>query len=125
VLDFGRAVDALGYSDVAALERAGIDHDALESEAERYYRALLQGSPRDAAALNNLGVLLLNSGRRAEARRLLTRALALAANDRNIHENLSICDILEHRPARVRHVVPEAARPGRGTLVAYFDPHGM
>lgn len=125
VHDFARTVDALGYHDPRALARLDATHDDLVGRVHHYYRIVLRRDPKDAAALNNIGVFISNSGDARRARPYFARAARLAPRDRNIHENLRIADILMHKSETRWHRYTGAQKPGRHTLVAYFDAHGM
>jgi len=125
VHDFARAVESLGYVDVRELERRRVDFEKLVQWVYVYYRRFLKQHPDDAAALNNIGVLLSNRGKPRRARRYFAMAVRLAAQDRNIHENLRIADILMRKPEQRWHDYPDGLQPGKHTMVAYFDPHGM
>ena len=63
--------------------QAGIDHEdkGQRWRAEQDYRKALQIAPNNVAALNNLGMLLLNSRRAANAASYLDRAVRVAPND--------------------------------------------
>lgn len=70
-------------------------HRALEHhqhnrlpEAEAAYRAVLESAPRNADALNLLGVICLQTGRAAEAEQLLTAATQEDASVAAYHDNL-------------------------------------
>jgi hypothetical protein len=122
---FTKAVNDLGYFDYQALQKKKVSHAQLVLETIGYLRTHLEANPKDAVALNNLGVLLANNGDRSESRRLIKAALKLASNDANIHENLRILDMLAGKPKTRWHEVPEGAQSGDLTLTAFFDPHGM
>ena len=125
VYAFVRAVNDPGYFDYRALQAETLSHSELVQEAIGYLKSYLDLNPKDFVALNNLGVLLADSGERVQSRRLFRAALKLAPNDRNIHENLRTLDILAGKSQTKWHDVPESAQKGEQTLSSYFDPHGM
>ena len=125
VYAFTQAVNNLGYFDYRALQAETLSHSELVQEAIGYLKSYLDLNPKDFVALNNLGVLLADSGERVQSRRLFRAALKLAPNDRNIHENLRTLDILAGKSQTKWHDVPEGAQKGERTLSSYFDPHGM
>lgn len=59
-------------------------------EAERLYRAVLEGDPEQADALGLLGVLACQSGRRSEAVECLERAVRLRPGAPAIHNNFGL-----------------------------------
>lgn len=122
---FAASVDALGYFDESVLARAKVRHAALIREAVAIYEARLARHPRDAVAMNNIGVFRCNSGKTAEARRWFARALRLDSTDAHIRENLGIADILLGKAPESRGAAPRGLKRGKWTLLAYFDPHGM
>ncbi len=125
VYAFTQAVNDLGYFDYRALQAEALSHSELVQEAIGYLKSYLDLNPTDFVALNNLGVLLADSGERLQPRHLFKAALKLAPNDRNIHENLRTLDMLAGKPQTKWHDVPEGAQKGERTLSSYFDPHGM
>jgi Flp pilus assembly protein TadD len=125
VHEFARTVDALGYVDSRALDRRNVDFEKLAQHVYYYYRQFLKRHPEDAAAINNIGVTLSNQGKPRRARKYFARAVKVRRDDRNIHENLRIADILLHRPEHWWHDYAAELQPGPDTLVAYFDPHAM
>ncbi len=60
------------------------------AEAETGYRAILSIDPKNAHALNLLGVICLQSARAGEAVDLIERALKVAPNDAEAHNNLGL-----------------------------------
>jgi hypothetical protein len=125
VYTFMKFVDDVGYQDVRIVDTLETSRAELVSEAVKHAKQLIEDGGDDPVLLNNLGVLLLNSGCASEAGAYIRQASKLAPNDRTIHENLRILDILQRRPRTRWHDVPEDAKPGSQTLLAYFDPHGM
>lgn len=125
VHDFARTVDAVGYYDARVLAKEHTTLAELVGQVHHYYDVVLKRDPKDAAALNNVGVFISNHGEPKRARPYFARAARLAPGDRNIHENLRIADILMHKAETRWHDYPDALRPGPHTLVAYFDAHGM
>ena len=77
-----------GFADVyyqkAVLEVAGNDLEAAEAS----FRKTLELSPRHLAALNDLAVLLMRTGRQDEARQMLELVLALRPDDEVAKRNL-------------------------------------
>jgi Flp pilus assembly protein TadD len=122
---FARTVNAVGYHDVRVLAREHIVLDELIGRVHHYYEVVLKRDPKDAAALNNIGVFICDNDEPKRARPYFARAARLAPGDRNIHENLRIADILMHKPEARWHDYSDALTPGAHTLVAYFDPHAM
>ena len=123
--DFIHIINELGYFDYQTLKDEQVDHSALVSEAIGYLKRYVESKPDDFVALNNLGVLLSNSGEIAASRRYFIAALKFAPKDQNIHENLRIQDILSGKSKSHWHKVPEELKKGNKTLISYFDPHGM
>ena len=122
---FARTVNAVGYYDVRVLAQEHIALDELVAQVHHYYEVVLKRDPKDAAALNNIGVFISDHGQPKRARPYFAKAARLAPGDRNIHENLRIADILMHKSEARWHDCPDALTPGPHTLVAYFDAHGM
>jgi hypothetical protein len=125
VHELARIVDDLGYLDTRELEAATVNHGELVRLVQASYGELLKRDPSDAVAMNNLGVFLCNGGDPRGARPYFVQAVALRPGDRNIHENLRIADILTHKAKGRWHDYPAGLKPGRHTLLAYFDPQGM
>ncbi len=125
LLRFIAFINELGYQSVALVDALGLDFKDALKEVVKYQAQLSERQRSDAAIINNIGVLNMNSGRNAEARRYFTKAVAIAPGDANIHENLQILDILQQKEAGKRHKVPRGARRGKRTLVGYFDPQAM
>ena len=117
---FARTVNGIGYHDVRVLAQEHIALDELVAQM-----VVQKRDPKDAAALDNVGVFISDNGQPKRARPYFAKAVRLAREDRNIHENLRIADILMHKPEARWHDCPDALTPGARTLVAYFDPHGM
>jgi Tfp pilus assembly protein PilF len=122
---FARTVNGIGYHDVRVLAQEHIALDELVAQVHHYYEVVLKRDPKDAAALNNIGVFICDNGQPKLARPYFAKAARLASEDRNIHENLRIADILMHKPEARWHDYPDTLTPGAHTLVAYFDPHAM
>ena len=122
---FARTVDAAGYHDARGITQAHTTLAELVGEVRHYYDVVLKRDPKDAAAINNLGVFISNHGDPRRARPYFARAARLAPGDRNIHENLRIADILTHKSETRWHDYSDALKPGPHTLVAYFDAHAM
>jgi Tfp pilus assembly protein PilF len=122
---FARTVDAITYYDVRVLAQEHIAHEELAAQVHHYYEVVLKRDPKDATALNNIGVFISNNGQPKRARPYFAKAARLAPEDRNIHENLRIADILMHKPEARWHDYPDTLTPGPHTLVAYFDAHAM
>jgi len=122
---FARTVNAFGYHDVRVLAQEHIALDELVAQVHHYYEGVLKRDPKDAGALNNIGVFISDNGQPKHARPYFAKAARLAPEDRNIDESLRIADILMHKPEAQRYDYPDALTPGAHTLVAYFDPHGM
>jgi Flp pilus assembly protein TadD len=122
---FARTVNAVGYHDVRVLAREHISLDELVGQVRHYYEVVLKRDPRDAAALNNIGVFICDDGKPRLARPYFAKAARLAPGDRTIHENLRVADILMQKPEARWHDYPDTLTPGAHTLVAYFDPHAM
>lgn len=82
-LDHGLSVEVL-----TAIGSANLKLGRL-SQAENDFRAALHRDPGSVPALNNLGVLLMEQGKYAEARQIFRRAFALDSGDSDvIRENL-------------------------------------
>jgi tetratricopeptide (TPR) repeat protein len=67
-----------------------LDELGQAEKAERSYRAALALDPNHAQALNNLGLMCLNTGRPGEAVPLLSRATALEPGNFITHINLAL-----------------------------------
>ena len=68
--------------------------------AEKLYRKILKHLPRNAATINNLGVVLKARGAMPEAERAFRRAIALAPEFADAHNNLGTAlDALDGRAA--------------------------
>ena len=75
----------------ATLARATRSHRAGNlGEAERLYRSILKGNPGDAAALNQLGVLAAQTGRRDLAAELIGRAIEVEPGNSEFHYNAGL-----------------------------------
>src|SRR5215813_6660514 len=87
---FARTVEAIGYHDVRVLAQASVALDTLVAQVHHYYDVVLKRDPKDAAALNNVGVFICNDGEPKRARPYFARAVRLAPEDSNVHQNLRI-----------------------------------
>jgi len=114
--DIGMAsAPAPSLRDAKALHRAG---DL--AGAERAYDALLRVAPDDAEALQFLGVLRLQQGRRAEAVALLERALAIAPANLACLNNLgnALHAAGRHADAAARYRAALESSPGNPEILA-------
>ena len=106
---------ASSLRDAKALHRAG---DL--AGAERAYEALLRDDPADAEALQFLGVLRLQQGRRGDAIALLERALAIAPSNLACLNNLgnALHAAGRHADAAVRYRAALELAPGNVEVLA-------
>jgi predicted O-linked N-acetylglucosamine transferase (SPINDLY family) len=88
------------------------------AEAEAIYRALLAADPDDLNALNLLGVLARQTGRRDEALDLLWRAADLATATPDVHYNLGtvLSDLGRRDEAAAAFRRALALQPGRADV---------
>lgn len=100
-----RAVDETPALVQASLDALFSEAEALEATdigaAERIYRRLLDAAPRHADAYLNLGALLGESGRHAEAAALYDEALAHCPDSALLHFNRAVAleDLERYREA--------------------------
>lgn len=66
-------------------------------QAEQLLRGIIEETPRNAAARNDLGVVLSETGRTGEAYQMFRTAFALQPSP-EIRENLRLADVRLHRP---------------------------
>ncbi len=116
---FGILVERLGY-----VEDAAFNWRELVEEAIFYYNAYLASVPDDGVVMNNVGVLLLNSGNPVSARKYFLRALDQLPWDETVHRNVRISDMLMMVEEAAWHTIPENTAPGRHTLLAFFKANG-
>ena len=73
----------------AVLQKAiGAHRDGHLDKAERLYRTVLKRDPRDAIALNDLGVLLVQRGQKEPAEELIHAAVIIKPDYAEAHANL-------------------------------------
>lgn len=94
------AVTGAGGDALAAMGTANLTLGRL-GQAEPLLRRAVETDPEDAAAWNNLGVVLMETGREAEARAAFQRAFALGDG--------------AHEPVRENLVLAEARAPSAVT----------
>ena len=93
------AVQGMGGDVLIALGNASLQLGKL-SEAESLLRRAIETDETNAAAWNNLGVVLMNTGEFAEARQIFRRAFALSGgSDTTIRENLRLAIANLENPA--------------------------
>ena len=93
------AVQGMGGDVLIALGNASLQLGKL-SEAESLLRRAIEADDTNAAAWNNLGVMLMNTGEFAEARQIFRRAFALSGgSDTTIRENLRLAIANLENPA--------------------------
>ena len=105
------AVTGSGADALASMGTASLALGRL-GQAERLLRRATETAPEDAAAWNNLGVVLLETGRHDEARAAFRRAVALDDGVSGVRDNLAS---VEDRVASAvtSGTSTPAAEPGR------------
>lgn len=91
----------------------------MYADVETLYRTTIARNPDCRMALNNLGIVLSDSGRSDEAVGLIRRAVALKPDDAEAHNNLGVALAAAGR-------IPEAVESYRETLrldPGYTDAH--
>jgi Flp pilus assembly protein TadD len=94
----------------------------LKRAREAYFQAMVL-APDNPIPVNNLGVVLCDSGSYRKALRLFDRALSLDPADATIHENRSIAEFYLGR--RNHLFFPDGLQRGPRTHSAYFDPQAL
>jgi tetratricopeptide (TPR) repeat protein len=125
ICSLAKLTDELGYRSAEELKRLGVDTSAFLRAAIDFHRQFLKHNPEDGIVLNNLGVLIANSGNMSEARPIFLEAVSLLPYDRNAHENLNIADAYLGNERVMPKVDPKQLRANEETLLAYFDPQAM
>jgi len=87
------------------------------SEAEPYYRMVLDAEPDHFEALNNLGLLLARQGKSAEAIALTRKAIALNRHNALSHGNLGRMLSLSGRHEETRW--GNSVRPSRSSRTTF------
>lgn len=75
-------------ADASLAEAIALHQQGKHAEAEASYRAVLRMSPGNFTALHHLGVLAFGQYELAEARNLITQALAIDGSSSEAHNNL-------------------------------------
>ena len=106
-------------AEMATYREAGF---RLQRAREAYFQAMVL-APDNPIPVNNLGVVLCDSGSYRKALRLFDRALKLDPADATIHENRSIAEFYLGR--RNQLFFPDGLQRGPRTHSAYFDPQAL
>ena len=108
----GAAVTGAGADALAPMGTASLALGRL-GQAERLLRRAVETDPADTAAWNNLGVVLLETGREGEAREAFRRALALGSEASDpVRDNLVLAEA-RAAPAVTSETSTPTAEPER------------
>jgi len=77
VSEYGVSADRIALSDELAAQGRRLESERQFDSAARFYRLAVKMSPGNASALNALGILSARQGKLSDARRALSRAVAV------------------------------------------------